>query len=149
MKPLYNPRFAPKSITHGFTLIEMLVVVSIIAVLASVSIPAYTDYVIRAKLPQAHAELAACQTRLEQRFQDTRSYVGVACSATDDFSAPVIDATANTYTVTMSGKSGGQVASFSFTTNNFNVRSSTVATGGPAGWSGNTACWVRQKGGKC
>lgn len=138
-----------KKSAHGFTLIELMGVVAIIAILTAIALPAYSDYVVRSKLPQALAELARCQALLEQRFQDTRSYVGAACAATDDFSAPVITSTANTYSITISGKPGGQVASFSFTTDNFNVRSSAVASGGPSGWSGNTACWIRQKGGQC
>ncbi|MEY4978342.1 MAG: hypothetical protein RLZZ352_612 [Pseudomonadota bacterium] len=143
------PFISSKNTENGFTLIEMMIVVAIIAILSTIAVPAYTDYIIRSKLTQAHAALANCQNLLEQRFQDTRSYNGAACPATDDFAAPVITVTATGYSITISGKTGGQVASFSYTVDNFNARSSAVASGGPSGWTGSTSCWVRQKDGKC
>ncbi|HMG58235.1 MAG TPA: type IV pilin protein, partial [Burkholderiales bacterium] len=58
----------------GFTLIELMVTVAIIAVLAAIAVPNYTDYVKRGKLQEATSNLLAMRTKMEQYFQDNRSY---------------------------------------------------------------------------
>ncbi len=58
----------------GFTLIELMVTVAIIAILAAIAVPNYTDYVKRGKLQEATSNLLAMRTKMEQYFQDNRSY---------------------------------------------------------------------------
>jgi type IV pilus assembly protein PilE len=58
----------------GFTLIEVMVVVAIVAILASIAIPSYTNYIMRSKITEATSNLLAMRTKIEQYYQDTRSY---------------------------------------------------------------------------
>ena len=63
-----------KQQNHGFTLIELMVVVAIVGILAAVGYPAYTDYTIRAKRGDARAALLAAQMAEEKYRANNVSY---------------------------------------------------------------------------
>lgn len=140
----------------GFTLIELMIVVAIVAILAAVALPAYNDYVRRSKLAEAHAALSDLRVKMEQWFQDSRTYLnagGTACGvamSTAKFFTITCAGTATTYTITAAGQA--DIAGINFTINESNVKATTV-TGGSAmataGYTGNAACWVIRKGGLC
>jgi len=65
--------------TRGFTLIEVMIVVAIIAILAAVAIPSYRDYIRRSQLPEAFTYLSDYRIKMEQYYQDNRSYGAAAC----------------------------------------------------------------------
>jgi type IV pilus assembly protein PilE len=140
---------------RGFTLIEVMVVVAIVAILASIALPSYTDYVKRGKIQEATTNLLTMRTKLEQYYQDNRRYDG-ACAAgtvaplpTDQRYFSVACAfgptPSQTYTVTATGQ--GDLTGFVYTINQANARVSTVT--GVSGWTGNASCWVTKKGGLC
>jgi len=52
----------------GFTLIELMIVVAIIGILAAVAIPAYSNYIKRAKFTDALGLLAGAKTPAEEYY---------------------------------------------------------------------------------
>ncbi len=136
----------------GFTLIELMITVAIIGILAAIAVPQYTDYIIRASLPDATSTLMATRAKLEQFYQDNRDYRTATFTSPCDtipnagkFSFACSNLTASTYTVTATGS--GIVADFSYSINQANTQ---ATLGMKAGWgSATTLCWITKKGGTC
>src|SRR5215471_17701690 len=63
---LTSRREQMKRLQQGFTLIELMIVVAIVGILAAIALPAYQDYVIRSKMSEAEAALAACKTSVSE-----------------------------------------------------------------------------------
>jgi len=63
---------------HGFTLIELMIVVAIVGILAAVAFPAYTDYVIRANRSAAQAAMMDIVNRQQQFLLINRTYADQA-----------------------------------------------------------------------
>ena len=67
-------RGAPSYGLRGFTLIEMMIVVAVIALLAAVALPSYRDSVKRSVRAEAQAYLMAVASRQQQFLMDTRAF---------------------------------------------------------------------------
>ncbi|MDD2701394.1 MAG: type IV pilin protein [Sideroxydans sp.] len=138
---------------NGFTLIELMIVVAIIAILTSVALPAYQDYVIRSRLTEAVSNLSDARIKMEQFYQDNLKYGdagGAVCPATIPASSAYFTyacstPTTNTYTITATGIDS--VNGFVYTIDESNTR---TTTGVKTGWGSVPAnCWITTKGGTC
>ncbi len=132
----------------GFSLIELMVVVAIVGILASVALPAYDQYIAKGRVPEATSALATKRAQLEQFFQDNRTYVDAPACANEsstNFDFSCADLTASTYSIIATGK--GPVAGLKYSIDQANVRKTLSV---PSGWSSpSTNCWATGKGGKC
>jgi type IV pilus assembly protein PilE len=135
----------------GFSLIELMVVVAIIAILSKIALPAYGEYITRGKFPEATANLVGKQLSIEQYYLDNRTYVGAPGCASDtasstNFSFACSASDASSYQLDATGKNS--MVGFAFTIDQSNAKTtSAVATG----WSmpSPNNCWISKKGGAC
>jgi prepilin-type N-terminal cleavage/methylation domain-containing protein len=142
--------------TAGFTLIEVMIVVGIIAILSAIALPSYRDYVLRGQIVDATTALVTFRGRMEQHFQDNRTFA-TAGAFTTPCELPADQRKVGTFTVscsagptgttyTLAATGSGQTAAFTFTITQTGERATTAA---PADWGTCATRWVMKRGDGC
>ena len=124
---------------HGFTLIELMIVVAVIAIITAIAVPSYQRQVMRSKRSDALVALQQVAAAQERFYAINSRYSTNAdpFAATDDIDSPEalytvavdINAAGTTYTATASPADGGSQEAdthcASFTLTNTGVKGST------------------------
>lgn len=118
---------------RGFTLIELMITVAIVAILASVAFPSYTRYVIKANRSAAQAQMLDIANRQQQFLLANRAYASKTALTTSGYALPTelssrysYDITVGTdtvpaYTITFTA-TGSQVSDGNLTYNSEGVK---------------------------
>jgi len=141
----------------GFSLIELMIVVVVVGILSAIALPSYQEYVTRGKITEATSNLADMRVKLEQFFQDNRTYIGACVAGTTaplptgtkyfTFTCPAATLTATTFTVTATGVAAQGMSGFLYTVDQANTQATTIsAPASTDGWVTSANCWVIRKG---
>ena len=132
--------------SRGFTLIELMITVAIIAILAAIALPNYTQYVVRGKIAEATSELSQWRNRMERYFQDNRSFED-GCDATKPagtkYFTYTCEADKESYTLTATGIAAQGVNGYVYTVDESNAKATTQFAGAAA----SASCWQTRAGG--
>jgi len=115
---------------QGFTLPEVLMVISIIGLLAGIALPTYQGYIQRSTLTEAFDTLSAFRLRMDRAFNDNGNYGTAACAvgtptstANFSFVCTLTDA-GQGYLASATG--AGRMAGYGFTVDDDGVRTTTA-----------------------
>ncbi len=124
--------------SRGFTLLEVLVAMALVAILAAIALPTYQTFVTKSRARSASADLMSLSTDLENTFQRTLAYPTLTTTTTantaaatiawspaeDDFFTYTVVSSATAYTLTATGTGNLNGCNLSLTQSNTRTISS-------------------------
>lgn len=123
---------------HGFTLIELMVVVAIVAILAAIALPSFADQMRKSRRAEAVSSIQDAQLRLERWRVDHRDFTGSGVTITDtafyDFTVTAAAATPNVYSISATPLGSQQ-------NDTCGTMTVTVTAGVTSKTPANTSCW--------
>lgn len=72
-----------KYYSHGFTLIELMIVIAIIGILAAIAIPQYQNYTAKAQTTRVINESGQLRLSVEECLQTGKQFIGVGANDCD------------------------------------------------------------------
>lgn len=75
---------------NGFTLLELIITVVIVAILASIAIPSYQNYITRSKIKEAQSNLIALSLSAENYYQRTLNYPTATINSSSALSSDTV-----------------------------------------------------------
>ncbi len=103
---------------RGFTLIELMIVVAVVGILASIAVPSYLQYLERGRRAEGRAALEAAAQMMERFYSINNSYPATLAAAG-------INATSETGRYTIAAPAAGATGA---------LATSYILTASPTGW---------------
>ena len=100
---------------RGFTLIELMITVAIVAILAAIAYPSYTQYVLRGHRAAAQSEMMDIASREQQFLLSNRSYADSAALTASGYALPAAVAAKYDYGVAVNNAATPPTFTITFT----------------------------------